>query len=692
MHVKNIKIVARFCVLVVALFANVSIFSQTIGRPNLDGRDRSITRCIDIDDTIDLPFTADAQITGGAFPEGTTFTLQLSNKEGTFGVNVLDLMTNTSSSSSIISFENVLLPELDGSGELLGSDNYRLRIIANTSPIERSRPSNNLIAYSFRLPEGENRLQILPGTDICGLDPDPNSPKNILRVKDDIYSSYQWFRRDFGGTTNTLVGEGAELRLTDTGIYFYQVNLGGCNGFVESARSVNINVFDGVPIDITISSNGMPTSICDQDQVTLISDLTDPELSYQWVKNGVPIDGERGSSVIVTGIEAAGSYQIQVIDPRLNLSQRCTSSSNAIEVDLLNPSIKIISPLMVVDIPGQDEILSVEVSSGSPIVTWFKDGVEIENSNTTSLVATGLGVYTAKVVDDTTTCDIKEVFTENEIQVLPISNLTFSITASDDQVSDCILESVDLSVSDIRVFGATDAVPIESISGLDFIWYRNDTVVEGESDEIIRLSELANNGSYRAEIDVNGTIFDSDNTIDVQLNLESLNISQDPEELTIGGSVDLILELPLDIPVSEFAIQWIRGANFEIPGETSERLTITNPGSYSARVSLSGCTTQVVGPINVQSGSAVIPNVLSRDIDALNNDWIIPTQLSLDPEIKVEIYTNSGQLDYTSEGDLEGYSDQWPSESKSQLKESIYYYVISKNNNPVEKGSITIIR
>ncbi len=690
MHVKSIKIVARFCVLVVALFANVSIFSQSIDRTNLDGGSGSITRCIT--DSTELPFTADAQITGGTFPEGTTFTLQLSNKEGTFGSNVLDLMTDTSASGSNISFENVLLPEFDGSGEVLGSDDYRLRIIANTTPIVRGRSSNNLVAYSFRLPEGVNRLQVLPGTDICGLDPDPNSAKNIIRVKDDIYGNYQWFRRNFGTTTATLVGEGAEFTLTDTGIYYYQVDLGGCDGFIESARSVELSVFDGVPIDISISSNGMPTSICDQDQVTLTSDLTDPELSFQWAKDGAPIDGEIGASIIITGIEAAGSYQIQVVDPRLSLSQRCTSSSNAINVDLLNPSIEITSPLTVIDIPGQEEILTVEVSSGSPVITWFKDGVEIENSNTTSLVANGLGVYTAKVVDNTSTCDIKEVFTENEVQVLPISNLTFSITASDDQVADCVLESVDLNITDIRVFGATDAVPIESISGLDFIWYRNDTVVEGESDETIRLSELAENGSYRAEIDVNGTIFDSENNIDVQLNLESLNISQDPEELTVGGSVDLILELPLDIPVSDFAIQWIRGANFEIPGETSPTLTITNPGSYSARVSLSGCTTQVVGPISVQSGSAVIPNVLSRDIDALNNDWIIPTQLSLDPEIKVEIYTNSGQLDYTSEGDLEGYSDQWPSESKSQLKESIYYYVISKNNNPVEKGSITIIR
>ncbi|WP_010181961.1 T9SS type B sorting domain-containing protein [Aquimarina agarilytica] len=688
MHIKSIKIVVRFCVLVVALFVNVSIFSQRIERPSLSGA----TRCIDFNEPNDLSFAVEAQITGGTFPEGTTFTLQLSNKEGNFGANVLDLVTGTASSGSSISFENVLLPEFDGSGEVLGSDEYVVRVVANVTPIVRGRSSSNLVAYSFRLPEGENRLKILPSADICGLDSDPNSAKNILRVKDDIYGNYQWFRRDFGSATVTMVGEGAEFRLTQTGIYYYQVALGGCDGFVESARSVNINVFDGEAIDITISSNGTPTSICDQDSVTLTSSITDPTLTYSWVKNGETISGENSTSLTVTGIDAKGSYQIQVVDTKLGLSERCVSQSNAIDIDLLNPSIKITSPLMQVDIPGQDEILTVEVSDGSPVITWFKDGVEIENSNTTSLVSIGLGTYNAKVVDATSPCDIKEVFTENEIQVLPISNLTFSIEASDDQVNDCALASVDLSIANIRVFGATDAIPLESISGLDFTWFRDNEAIDGETNEVIRLSELAANGNYRAEIDVNGTVFASENNIDVKLNLDSLRITQDPDELVIGESVELSLELPLGIPVSDFAIQWIRGVNFEIPGETGQTLTVVNPGTYTARVSLSGCGSSTITPISIQSGSAVIPNVLSRDIDALNNDWIIPTTLSLDPEIKVEIYTNSGQLDYTSEGDTEGYSDQWPSESKSQLKESIYYYVISKNNNPVEKGSITIIR
>ncbi len=671
MHVKNIKIVARFCVLVVALFANVSIFSQTIGEPNLNVS----TACPNDGLTPFNEYTIAANITGGLFPVGATFTLQLSNKNGSFPDGGTVNITSTTATGETISFVDFAFPEVDASGDTLGSETYRLRILVDGTS-EVSQRSKSFKAYYF---DGR-KFVLLPSNALCEIG-------GTLTAENDL-DRYLWYKDDV-----IIPGENESMFTpTSTGSYYYTPDFGSCNPFLDDdIRSNVVKVLNTTPIPISITNVG-PTVICAKDSVVLESDLTDPNLAYQWVKDGLILPGETGTSITVSGITAEGNYRIEVADSSTSLSDRCTSQSNEIFVDLLNPSIKIISPLMVVDIPGQDEILSVEVSSGSPVVTWFKDGVEIENSNTTSLVATGLGVYTAKVVDDTTTCDIKEVFTENEIQVLPISNLTFSITASDDQVSDCILESVDLSVSDIRVFGATDAVPIESISGLDFIWYRNDTVVEGESDEIIRLSELANNGSYRAEIDVNGTIFDSDNTIDVQLNLESLNISQDPEELTIGGSVDLILELPLDIPVSEFAIQWIRGANFEIPGETSERLTITNPGSYSARVSLSGCTTQVVGPINVQSGSAVIPNVLSRDIDALNNDWIIPTQLSLDPEIKVEIYTNSGQLDYTSEGDLEGYSDQWPSESKSQLKESIYYYVISKNNNPVEKGSITIIR
>ncbi|WP_010521373.1 gliding motility-associated C-terminal domain-containing protein [Aquimarina agarivorans] len=682
MRSKSVKIVIKFSLALAALLASIPIFSQSIERPLFEGAgsNSGITRCISGDEI--LPITVEAQITGGLFPEGTTFTLQLSNKQGTFGSSTFDIETKTTSGSSVI-FEDFILPSVDGSGEILGSETYTLRVIANTDPIVRGRVSPNLSAYFFN---GE-QPELIPQNQLCIA----SGATGVLTAVDE-FDEYIWVKDRRGDDFTPIPGEtGRTLNVTEPGRYEYAPNLGSCNQFLTGAFSNQVRVSIQTPIPVSIN-NLSTTTICASGSVVLESSQTNPDFNYQWTRDGEAISGEINTSITVTGIEAEGEYKIEVIDPSLPLNERCASQSNPINVDLLNPSIKITSPLNVVDVPGQDEILVVEVDGVSPVITWIKDGVEIPDSNTTSFVATGLGVYTAKVVDNASTCEIKEGTTEDAINVTNITNLTFSIQAPEN-ISDCELRAADLTIGGVRIFNDSgDALTPESLDGLEFAWLKNGTLIDGETESTLELEELADNGNYTAEVSIGGTVFDSENNVDVVLNLESLSISQEPEELEVGGSVELTLELPSDIAISDFVIQWIRGNNFEIPGETGRSLTVTNPGTYTARVSLSGCGTSTVEQISIQSGSAVIPNVLSRDIDALNNDWILPGELRGNSEIKVEIYSNSGQLDYTSEGEIDGYIDQWPEESKSQLKESIYYYVISRNNNPVEKGSITIIR
>ncbi len=649
-------------------------FSQNLEKPIIG----NACATSDIFNSFSAEFTPPASL-----PRETVYALQLSNKVGSFNSNTIILSrASLQGSSNVVNFE-FSYPEFDGSGETLGSNTYKARIIIeNQTDIF---PGQTMELYAFFY-DG-SRLELKPER-LCRLGQE-------IRAESE-YEEYLWFRNDVlipGETGRTLI---ANL----PGRYFYVPNFGQCNspsGFGTLRSDVVIVAEADGNLDITIAANGS-TTICASDNVVLEINNPLPSYSYQWLKDGETIAGARNASLVIGNgnINAAGTYTLEVLD-RNDVINRCTSVSNPITINLLNPSIEITSSLEEVIIPGQGITLTAEATGGLPrTITWFRvEGsteVDIPNSNTENLVVTQAGTYGVRITA-TTSCSINTVTSINQVDVSTINNLNIGIDYENGSYSDCTLGSVTLQVTNISTIinGSPVLVPLNSFADSAITWFR--LLPDGSSEQLTEFSGLSiditdatGNGEYFAQI---GT--DASNTLDVKLNPSSFSISSSTNGFQLSTqqpTLTLSVSNPSSGSITNY--RWIRLLNLaeEREESTDPTLEVFESGDYTVEITFDGCTSRIEPPISIGRESLVIPNILTPN-EATNRDWDLPLQLSNQPNVGVTIYTANGEVDFSKESN---YNGEWPRNSASNVNGTIYYYIITENNSPLEKGTITIIR
>ena len=176
-------------------------------------------------------------------------------------------------------------------------------------------------------------------------------------------------------------------------------------------------------------------------------------------------------------------------------------------------------------------------------------------------------------------------------------------------------------------------------------------------------------------------------------------ISASPEFIPFGESSTL------SVPQStSYTYEWFRVVDGEnelivdgsinegtITGQGTNAIVTNITGQYFVRITLADCIidSQPITISNVAGTSEIIPNIVTPNNDGINDNWLLPPSLFNQQDVEVTIYTSRGQVDYTSAS----YQNNWPIEnSKSLGQDPLYYYIITKNNSVVRKGSITVMR
>ena len=645
---------------VLMVFAHFAVFGQAISKPILNGSIKCNTDAEKSDNDVT------AIVTG--FPAGTLFLLELSNPNGSFTSGTIFLGNEETAVGGEVNFLNFDFPALDGTGEALGSENYRFQIVEKSGS-ERSQSSSAFASYYF---SGDSPL-LSPSGTLCQI-------QDLTAI--DEFDEYVWYKDDV-----LISGQsGRTLNVTEEGEYFYTPNLGSCSIFIDEAKSNIVTVLVATEIPVSITANGA-TSFCASESVVLQSDNSDPNIRHQWTKDGVPIPGATNTSFTVTGIDSEGTYRVEIYDITLSIGDRCTSSSNSIDIDLLNPSIKMISESVVFLIPGTQQVLEVETEGANQLITWMLNGIDIPNSNTNTLQIDTPGTYTARLEASSSCIDNGPFTTEDSVSVQSPDSITTIIAYDNPDYDDCELDQVILEISEIRVGSGGEEViiPENNYQFLSFEWINSGSAT-GDIDSTILIDNPSENGDYILRVTYDGVDFDS-NELPVVLNAGSFEIQQSTEAFTIGTPMNLFVELADGAIVSDYKFQWLANNNV-LNGENESQLTITNTGSYTVRIEYDSCPEVTVGPIVITAGSAVIPNIITPNGDGINDNWVLTSDFTQNEEVEINIYASNGELDYSTSN----YDGEWPQESKSKAVGTIYYYVISKNNNPVEQGSITIIR
>lgn len=126
------------------------------------------------------------------------------------------------------------------------------------------------------------------------------------------------------------------------------------------------------------------------------------DLTYVWRKNGVPISGEEGSSLVLTAIGDVdeGTYDVVVSN-----SVKTVTSAEA-TLAIARPALISSQPEARILRSGTPLVLAMAVSgTPAPTVTWTRDGSVVESAtnatlNIASAALTDAGIYQATVEND----------------------------------------------------------------------------------------------------------------------------------------------------------------------------------------------------------------------------------------------------------------------------------------------------
>jgi len=673
-----------------AFFSFQTAFSQVIDRPIRD----SEFICANNNSPI---FEFTSGYTANEFTDTNIFSLELSNPDGTYPSEnpnlIADLPTDNSRTGFVELRFIVNISEIFDPFE--GSDFYRLRVRASDEV-----PPSQSFSTAIHYVDVSNLF--------AGLDTEPsilcsNSNDRTIRAIPDDLSGYLWYRREPGDVSSfgELIPEETSntLEVNDIGNYFFRVDIGECTGLNNDTSRIATSNFTEVQqsngIDVSILDNSTRV-VCSDETVTFESSEDDPTFFYRWFKDGVQVldintdnlvvTGSSTSVLTVSGIDSEGSYSVSVAASQIG---DCTTQSVPVDVELRNPRINITSEATVILIPpGEPKVLTAEIVRGTnPEITWFRDGTIIPDSNTTELEVTQSGLYTVALTADSPCPEDNTVFAEGSVLVLPAENLTITIDYSDPATyEDCELDEVTLEVTQVtaNVDGQNTILEGAALDGLQVDWLQ-DGVSTGETDGSILINSASGNGTYTASIQAGTEAASVSNSLPVILALDSFEITRNPQILALGETVELSLGLEDE---TGYTFRWLRNTSEVLTESTSSTIVVDQPGLYSVEVSFDVCGTETVGPVSLNSGSAEIPNVITPNGDGINDDWVLTGDLTLNQAVEVNIYTTTGELDFSSTN----YNGEWPNESSSNGIGTIYYYVINRDNSLVEQGSITIIR
>lgn len=396
------------------LSCNEAVYSQTIIPQKLP----FVKICAQSDFNT---FEADFKYSG--FPALTTFSLELSDDQGSFAspIAVTTISTvDVSASEKIVSFT---VPST-----LIGSETYKLRVKSSTGIASSDFSSFDLKtsfpAYykPFSQPFYINNQ--LPNASFCNggkvtlsIDnPTPNilssSPVNFPELK------YKWYKNGL-----LLSGEtGSSLSVNSVGIYYVEINYGSCTDANFRSQDVTVNGTSGSVSTITSS---LSNPFCASAGATTLTATTGN--SYVWKKDNIVIPGANGQTYQTI---TPGKYTVDV-----DFGGCKSTGSIDLEVYKIISSINVPENSAIND--GGSKIIIATTNAISPEYKWYLNGIVIPGETSNTYTVTTIGDYKVSVTQ-TSGCYITNdvPFTLNSIvdtNAIDIPNL---ISPNNDGIND----------------------------------------------------------------------------------------------------------------------------------------------------------------------------------------------------------------------------------------------------------------
>ncbi len=694
---KKLDLVTFFSVL---LLMTSIVCAQRIGEPKIfEGNSERTEMCFAPNRTFNSIVIANL-LPGDALPNNNQYRLELSDESGSFDspivLDTADGPNNGSSSEQDIEFTNIIIPEG------IGGDTYRLRV-TTTETSDVSVISDPIPVYYYRN-DLRVRLNNVQDITLCNV---ANFTREIFveiietdnndSAVDPNLFTYKWFDDVFpfgeeipGETGPSIIVDQNDL---DTNGYlgrYAQIDIGTCNSQFSLARSNNIRL---TLIDVgEVSIVGGPTfNFCPGGFDVLTSSVTDSRNGYQWFKDDIAIEGAFNSTYTMPVDNFEGEYTL-----RVTYSEDCTITSPPVTV--INDGSSITNPLVDNLIILPDQTLTLEVTTNAPIAPasstfqWSRDGTPLTGNLpltdlTVSIDVTNPGEYDITILAD----DSCDSMLDSTTGIYAPVGIGLTIGVSED--FDCQDETIRLELEEMIGFtlpgsGAPPeiALLVEQYDFFDFEWLI-DGQPSGNTTTTLDIDVADTNSIYTLRADLRTGQFT--NIISNELSVDPI-----PNDITIDASSTVLPDngqVTLTVVQNaSFTYEWyvvVDGEEQLIAGESGNTITVSEEGIYFVRISSGICIrdTPTVTIGNPPGVSEVVPNVI---YGTGNANWTLPSDYTT-ADVEIVIYSANGKVDFQKSG---GYNEEWPSESASEAKELLYYYIITKNSSVVKKGTITVMR
>jgi len=313
------------------------------------------------------------------------------------------------------------------------------------------------------------------------------------------------------------------------------------------------------------------TSICQGSSVTLNAS-SGTGLSYQWFLNGSAINGATNSSLVAN---SAGSYTVSVSE-----SANCSYTSAAVSLTVnALPTATITAGGATTFCQGASVTLNANTGSGLSY-QWLLNNAAISGATNASLVATAQGSYTVTVTN-LNGCSATSSATSVTVRSLPIATITGATSFCQ---------------------GANTVLSANTGTGRTYQWRRNNINIIGATSANYTVVTA---GTYAVAVTSNTCVAIS-NAITVSVNpLPTVTVNAAGNTSFCQGN-SVTLNATTD---PSNTIQWRRNGT-DIAGATSNTLTASDAGAYTARVTSSTGCAATSSAIQVTVGST--PNLIAQ--------------------------------------------------------------------------------
>ena len=409
------------------------------------------------------------------------------------------------------------------------------------------------------------------------------------------------------------------------------------------------------------------------DQIILEATSNAVQPSYSWFKDDVEIANETQQQLTVT---EPGTYYAKItetsdctleiatakITVEIPTGYEISINKSADYASCQSTSTQLLIGSIYAILQDGSQIDIYNYSVDKFTFQWFKDNQPIGNEMSAELAITDAS--------------------QNGVYYVTASLNDINIRSNDENVELGFATDLYLTSSGSLSCDGSSFVTISSDvidSGYSYQWYHDGQILDGENTSSIETNE---SGVYKLEVSAYGCSVSSN---DLAIN------SLDPSLVTIDAGEQITISEGGSATITASgadSYEWYNANTAELLSSNST-LTVTEAGQYVLKASYHGC--EITKTVNVDTvESYAVPNVITPNADGYNDKWILPNAYANNSNVEVSIYTLSGKKVIQTYN----YRNDWP-QSNMPLEKSngkpLYFYKITKDNNVLKKGIITVI-